>query len=192
MTKNILFITSFLLVSCICFAQNQIEWSADYLLKAEDFQGNVPGPLQAESIYASFYVQYEMKGVSVVTTRNLNKNVVALFQKDESFIGSNVTANERQLLYQQLIFNIYELQARNLRKKFFTQRTRLLTKGPADLHQEALAEHKELLSEVESDTYNGQSSEEIDKWMEWTLQELEKLNDFCKEGKPNKKDYKKR
>lgn len=180
------------MLSGLCTAQDQIEWLADYHLKIEDFKGEPGSTDLTQALYGSFYVQYEMKGVSLITTRNLNKYVTALFEKGESFVVNSTNVTDRHLNYQQLIFNLYEIQARNLRKKFFTERSRLLTKGPSVLHQEALAEHKNLLSEVESDTFYGQSSDEIDKWMAWSLQELEKLHDFCKDGQPNKKDYKKR
>lgn len=140
----------------------------------------------------SFYVSYQMGGINLITTRNLNKNVSCYFQKDASYFDKgSEDANKRLLKYQQLIFNLYELQARNLRKKFFEERRRLLTKGPSGLHREALKEHNRLIAEVESDTFHGAVSEEIEKWNKWTLQEIKKLNDFCKDCKPSKKKKKK-
>lgn len=193
MTKN-LFISIFLIaLACTSNAQNTIEWAEDYKLTLNDFISKEPKTGQMQTATGSFSVTYEMGGVNLITTRNLNKNVSATFQKDASYITTGTKESTTRLLnYQQLLFNLYELQARNFRKKLFTERTHVLTKGPAVLHQEALAEHNRLLSEIESETFNGSVSEEITKWNQWTLQEIGKLNDFCKECKPSKKKRKKK
>ncbi len=188
MKKNLSLLVTFLLLTYISFAQNIIEWNADYQLKPEDFQGKAVNKGQMQSVSGSFSVSYEMGGINVITTRNLNKNVSATFQKDASYIHKgNEEATHRLVRYQQLIFNLYELQARKLRKKFFEERAQLLTKGPSKLHQQVYAEHTRLLSEVEADTFHGSSSQEIEKWNTRILQEIEKLNDFCKACKPRKK-----
>lgn len=169
------------------FAQNNIEWAPDYHLTVADYQAPAPNTGTLLSVSGSFYVSYEMGGFSLITTRNLNKYVSCYFQKDESYIDKADDATTNRLLrYQQLIFNIYELQARNLRKKFFVERTRLLTKGPGILREEAATEHAELLSKVEDETSNGYRSEVITKWLHWTDLELEKLSNFCKTCKPKK------
>lgn len=192
MIKNLFILSILLCLSQFIYAQSSIEWSADYKLSKEDFKMEAPNSGQTQTATGSFSVSYEMGGINLITTRNLNKNVAATFQKNASYINKgNAEGTARFLKYQQLIFNTYELQARNLRKKFFENRTRLLTKGPSSMHQEALAEHNRLLSEIESETFNGSSSTEIEKWNNWTLQEIEKLSDFCKNCTPIKKKKKK-
>ena len=191
MTKTILLLAIILLFPGVSGAQNIIEWSADVQLTKDDFQAQAPNRRQMQTASGSFYVEYEMQGLNLVITRNLNKNVSCYFQKDASYIDEGTEeATARLLRYQQLIFNLYEIQARNLRKKFFEERKRLLTKGPSELHKEAYAEHAKLLSQIESDTFNGTLDSEIDKWMTWSLEELEKLGDFCKTCKPKKKKRK--
>ena len=123
----------------------------------------------------------------MVLTRNLNENVSCYFQKDASYLDEGTEDGTARLLkYQQLNFNLYEIQARNIRKKFFEERKTLLTKGPSELHQQAYAEHAKLISKVENETFNGTLDSEIDKWMKWSLEELERLGDFCKTCKPVK------
>lgn len=172
-------------------AQNTIEWSADYKLSASDFLSKAPNSGAMQTALGSFSVSYEFGGISLITTRNLNSYVTCSFQKDASYLdkGDDI-ATKRLLKYQQLIFNLYELQARKLRQKFFIERKRLLLKGPATLHQEASAEHSQLLAGIEADTFHGASSEEIERWNKWVLQEIETLSEFCKTCKPKKQKKK--
>lgn len=169
-------------------AQNFLEWSADHPLTAEDFEAPAPNSGQIQTASGSFSVSYEFGGLSLVTTRNLNQYVHCNFQKDASYIDrADEATTKRMLSYQQLIFNVYELEARNLRKRFFDERMRLLTKGPGDIYQEVAAEHAKILARVESDTFQGASIQEIKRWNDWALQEIEKLSDFCIDCKPSKK-----
>jgi len=180
-------------ISLLAGAQNKLEWSADYRLKASDFQGKAPDSPQLESASGSFSVTYEFGGINLITTRNLNKYVSALFQRNASYIAQADEATTQRLLkYQQLIFNLYELQARRLRQKFFENRRILLTKGASVLHQEVAAEHAELLEKIQDETFYGSSSEEIARWNQWVLQELDQLSDFSKTGTPSKKKNRKK
>ena len=170
------------------FAQDELHWSEDYNLTVSDYEAQAPNNGNLQTVSGTFYVAYEMGGINLITTRNLNKNVSCYFQKDASYIDKGDKADTKLMLrYQQLIFNLYEIQARNLRRKFFDERTRLLTKGPGVLHQEALAEHEKLLTKVENETNDGHRSEVITEWLIWTEGELENLSDFCKTCKPRKK-----
>ncbi|MFV0590743.1 MAG: hypothetical protein ACK5M7_05115 [Draconibacterium sp.] len=188
MLKSFFLVLFFTFSTAIVSAQNMLEWSANRLLSVEDFQAPAPNNGQMQSVSGSFSVSYEFAGLSLITTRNLNQYVHANFQKDASFIDRADDATTKRLLaYQQLIFNVYELEARKLRKKFFDERGKLLTKGPGTLYQEVTAEHSKLLGKVESETFQGASMDEIMRWNDWVLKELEKLNDFCKDCKPSKK-----
>ncbi len=188
MLNNFLFVVLFTFSAAIASAQNMLEWSAEHSLTVKDFEAPAPNNGQMQTVSGSFSVSYEFGGLSLIATRNLNQYVHANFQKDASYIDrADAATTERLLAYQQLIFNVYELQARNLRKVFFEERGKLLTKGPGPLYQEVAAEHSRLLGKVEGETFHGTSMEEIKRWNEWVLQELEKLNEFCKDCKPSKK-----
>ncbi|WP_320112991.1 hypothetical protein [Draconibacterium orientale] len=191
MTKTIFLLTITLFISVLSNAQNLIEWSAGYQLQKSDFQAEAPNSGQMQTASGSFSVEYETGGLNLVLNRNMNENVLCKFQKDASYMDDGTEeATARLLRYQQLMFNLYEIQARNLRKKFFEERKTMLTKGPSELHQKAYAEHAKLLSQVESDTFNGTLDPEIEKWMQWSLEELDKLGDFCKTCNPKKKQRK--
>ncbi len=191
MTKTIFLLSITLLLSVAANAQNIIEWSADYQLQKSDFQAEAPNSGQMQTASGSFSVEYATGGLNLVLNRNMNENVSCQFQKDASYMDDGTEeATARLLRYQQLIFNLYEIQARNMRKKFFEERKTMLTKGPSELHHQAYAEHAKLLSQVESDTLNGTLDPEIDKWMQWSLEELDKLGDFCKTCNPKKKQRK--
>lgn len=192
MTKNLIIIFVLVLSAMFASSQNIMEWSADHQLTVDDFEAPAPNSGQTQSVSGSFSVSYEFGGLSLITTRNLNQYVHCNFQKDASYIDrADEATTQRMLAYQQLIYNVYELEARNLRKSFFEERTRLLTKGPGDIYQEVAAEHARLLSKVESETFQGASMDEITRWNNWVLEELEKLSDFCIDCKPSKKKSKK-
>ncbi|MCK3683340.1 hypothetical protein [Maribellus sp. YY47] len=188
MIKKLLFLVLFAFTATVVWAQNMLEWSEDHPLTVKDFEAPAPNNGQMQTVSGSFSVSYEFGGLSLISTRNLNQYVHANFQKNASYIDrADAATTNRLLAYQQLIFNVYELQARNLRKKFYDERGKLLTKGPGLLYQEVAAEHSVLLGKVESETFHGASMDEIKRWNEWVLQELEKLNEFCKDCKPSKK-----
>ncbi|WP_321372772.1 hypothetical protein [uncultured Draconibacterium sp.] len=188
MTKTIFLLSITFFLSIAASAQNIIEWSADYQLQKSDFQAEAPNSGQMQTASGSFSVEYETGGLNLVMNRNLNENVSCKFQKDASYIDDGTEeATARLLRYQQLIFNLYEIQARNLRKKFFEERKKVLTNRLSELHEQVYADHAKLLSQVESDTFNGTLDSEIAKWMKWSLEELENLGDFCKTCNPKKK-----
>ena len=177
--------------SFVSSAQNFLEWSADQPLAVQDFEAQAPNSGQMESASGSFSVSYEFGGLSLITTRNLNSFVHCNFQKDASYFDrADDETTQRMLAYQQLIFDVYELEARNLRKRFFEERTRLLTKGPGDIYQEVASEHAKILSKVESETFHGSSPEEIARWSSWVHEEINKLSDFCLDCKPSRKKKK--
>lgn len=178
-----------LLLPFSVFSQNELHWSDDYHLAVSDYKAQAQNSGNVQTVSGTFYVAYEMGGLNLITNRNLNKYVSCYFQKDESYIDKGNKADTKLMLrYQQLIFNLYEIQARNLRRKLFDERTRLLTKGVSVLHQESLAEHNKLLKQVEEETNKGLRSEVISEWIIWAEEELEKLSDFCKTCKPRKKN----
>jgi len=189
MKNYLLFI--FLLNTITGFAQNRIEWSNKYRLSKDDFQGVAPNTGSFQAASGSFYVEYKIGGLNLITSRNLNKNVTCYFQKDASYIDDGDEASTQKIIrYQQLLFDLYELQARNLRKKFFEERKTVLTKGPAQLREEVDSEHAKLISKVESETNQGSESQKTKEWEEWVKNELEVLADFCKTCKPKKKKRK--
>jgi hypothetical protein len=184
--KNQLYVI-FLLTSLTGFTQNKIEWSEDYNLSKSDYQAQAPNSGSIQTVSGSFYVEYEVGGLSLITTRNLNENVKCYFQKDASYIDDGDDASTQRLIrYQQLIFDLYELQARNLRKQFFEERKRLLTKGPAILWEEVSAENAKLVAKMESETNHGSELNKIIEWEQVVKSELEKLAMYCKTCIPKK------
>lgn len=176
-----------ILIPVTGLTQNRIEWTGDHTLSKQDFRAPLPNSEPAQGVLGSFYVEYEMNAVQMAS-RNLNKNVTCYFEPEESYIADgDMAATNRMLRYQNLVFDVYELQARKLRQKFFTERTRLLTKGPGTLRAEVAEEHDKLISRIETETQYGYVTEKITKWEKWTEAELEKLADFCKTCNPKKK-----
>jgi hypothetical protein len=177
----------FLLFSFTGTAQNTIEWREDYTLKPSDFLADPPSG-EMQKVLGTFSVSYEMGGLNLITKRNLNENVSCIFEQDESYISNaDEAATLDMLRYQQLMFNLYEVQARALRKTFYEKRKELLTKGPASLREAVSREHEKLIADVESQTQYGHVAAAMNKWEKWTKNELEKLSDFCKTCNPKKK-----
>ncbi len=183
--KHILIISLLLTVNQLLFAQNLIEWSEDYQLQAEDFLATAPNSGIAQTICGSFYLGYEISNYEMLISRNLNHTISCYFQKDASYIDKgDPDATAGLLKYQQLQFNLNELEARILRKKLVDEKSRLRKEGIEQLHQEASAETVQIFSIIEKETNHGSRWDELDRWQIIIAQKLDSLSTFCKTCTP--------
>lgn len=187
MKKYLFLISLFLIVHAT--AQNKIYWNDDYKLKIEDYEATPPNTGYIQTVYGSYYIGLELHNYELWFKKNLNNNVYCYFQKDASYFDAGDSATTTLLLrYQQLIFDIYELDTRKLRQKFYTDKKRLRAQsGPNIMLEEALADNAKTISKIEKETRNGTLVREIEKWEAWVKSELDKLSDFCQDCKPKKK-----
>ncbi|MEM9936871.1 MAG: hypothetical protein AAF824_24800 [Bacteroidota bacterium] len=96
------------------------------------------------------------------------------------------------LKYAQTTFDLSELSARKLRKKFYENRMGL-SAGKAEIYySEVSAEMSALLSRYAKETDFGNIPEKQDEWEAYIQELLAEYADFCKDCKPPKKKKKKK
>lgn len=178
-----------LIFSIGLIGQNTIPWSENYKLKKEDYQGSAPNTGTMQTVMGHFSVSYQLMNFTLISTRNYNKFINCYFQKTASYLDHGDSLTTASLLrYQQLIFDTYELNARLLRQKFSQERKRLFIEGHEKLNQEVYEYHAKIMSDIAKETNHGTILDQIEKWQQWTENELEKLNGYCKTCKvPRKK-----
>jgi hypothetical protein len=190
---KIIAVIAFVIIASGLKAQNKIEWSDDYEFSESDFQAEAPNSRAMQTVLGSYSVVFQVSGYNIVASRNLNKYVSCYFQKDASYLDDGDSIAIAELLrYQKLTFDIYELNARYLRQRFFNERKRVLLEGTSKLREEVSAEHSRLLARVDKETKHGNDTYRVRKWELWIKSELERLGDFCKECRPVKKKKEKR
>ena len=95
---------------------NYIYWSESKPLTWNDFEGK---PLDVKNNYASeihIYNPATIEKSNLFSTLKLTS--ICVFDKKHSWVNKKI-ANDDMLLYNQILFNIYELYTRNLRKQFY-------------------------------------------------------------------------
>ncbi|WP_421918347.1 hypothetical protein [Marinifilum sp.] len=177
----------------IAYTQNKIEWSKEYKLKKEDYLAEAPNSGKQQTILSSFTIGFQVANYSLITSRNLNRTVSCYFQKDASYIDNGDPSSTSELIrYQQLLFDLYELSARNLRKKFFVERKRLLWEGSTVLYEEVTSEQTRLIAKVDRETEHGNNLTKLAEWEATIAEELKRLSDFSKDGRPKREKKKKK
>ena len=145
-----------------------------------------------QTALGSFMIGFQMSNYEMIGSRNLNNRVSCYFIKDASYLDEGDSASTAELVrYQQLQFDLYELSARILRKKFFEERKRLMLKGANVLQEETSAEQSKLIAQIEKETLHGTKMEEVLRWELIVDQKLDSLSMYCKTCKPIKKKEKK-
>ncbi|MBK7630881.1 MAG: hypothetical protein IPJ23_09290 [Ignavibacteriales bacterium] len=125
MKKHLLLILAIFFVQCtttriselyqVYDKVNYIYWSDSKKLSWQDFEGQ---PLGSSSNYASeihIYNPATIEKANLFSSPKLTS--ICVFDKKHSWVNKKI-ANDDMLLYNQIIFNIYELYTRMLRKEF--------------------------------------------------------------------------
>ncbi|MBK7500889.1 MAG: hypothetical protein IPI19_17830 [Ignavibacteriales bacterium] len=190
--KYILILSSVLFVQCAATRTselyqtydkvNYVYWSDSRKLTWEDFQGK---PIGSNENYVSeihLYNPATIEKANIFSTAKLTS--ICVFDKKHSWVNKKV-ASADLLLYNQVIFNIYELYTRKLRKEFYNtefglddyiQQFHLMTeKNNSDL--------KDRLEDYRSDADLGKNVAGIKLWEMTIDKELEELKAYKVEYK---------
>ncbi len=165
----------------ICFSQTQslsndtMHWSESKKLAWTDFKGKeVKGAEKAQqslmAMTASFTKGNPLKPTSTI--------VVTAFDRKKSWVSASART-EQELRYYQVMFDIYELHSRMLRKEFKGTKLGL---DPNKIFQEkyslAIADLDEHVRTYNEETKSGADKAALDKWDEQIKKDLISLEDF--------------
>ena len=187
MKKYSLVLLSFLFVQCAATRTselyqtydkvNYVYWSDSRKLTWEDFQGKPIGSNENYVSEINLYNPATIEKANIFSTAKLTS--ICVFDKKHSWVNKK-NASADLLLYNQVIFNIYELYTRKLRKEVYNtefglddyiQQFHLMTeKNNSDL--------KDRLGDYRSDADLGKNVAGIKLWEMTIDKELEQLKAY--------------
>ncbi|SHM80850.1 hypothetical protein [Polaribacter sp. KT 15] len=168
--------------------EGQKRWSATEKLSLEDYSIKKN---YNDAILSQFLISYESKGFDFFK-KNLNSRVENISIGKGSYIDTTKINNiEKQLEFQQLQFDLAEIQARKFRKRLFLGKKKLV-KGfevMKLISNEISNEFAEIRMRFINETNNGNNLKVLEVWKSKVKSELKELNEFRFE---NRKKIKKR
>lgn len=180
MKKTILNFLLFLTLSTIAFGQNDIEilrWSPTSKLTLIDF-GIRTTQLETTTSFGQFSISYKVNGFDFMT-KNFNKKVENLFIKSASWIDTT-SSIQQSLIYQQTLFDISEIYARQFRKALRDNRKKIISGSNfiEDLDQKYMTDFSKRRIAYDRETKFGTDTEKQKEWEIQIQKELTDLNDF--------------
>jgi hypothetical protein len=174
MKMPLFLLLSMLLLSFIMNGQEAIPWSEDRLLTWADFQHKAPKHHVASAMSdISFKIDIKSDG------ELLKVFVGPSFNPDGSW-GKENDRNDYLLKHEQIHFDIYEVNARKLRKELSTKK---LTSVNASSSINNLMEKYNKLNSTVQERYDSETNHSLEvkkqeKWNTEIAAELEEYNDF--------------
>lgn len=184
------FLTIIMCIACynLSFAQKlqegQKRWSASSKLTINDFkikisdQGN-------EAVYSQFIITHAIGGLDFLK-RNLNQKIENLFLGNASWIDTTKTKSiDKYINFQQLQFDLAEIQARKFRKRLFKEK-RKISKGfdiVNKINNEIMAEFSEIRLKLIQETKSGTDNKKTTEWKDKITSKLKAMNQFRFENK---------
>jgi hypothetical protein len=154
---------------------NYLLWSADYKLTVEDFAIKTK-LVETTPSFAQFSLDYQVSGFDFLT-KNFNKKVRNNFIRSASWIDTTIDFS-RPLRYQQTLFDLCEIYARQFRKAL-KENKRKIAKGIAiaqQLNEQFMSEFAQRRIYYDTETKFG-----IDetKQKDWELQIQKELTELA-------------
>ena len=170
-----------ILLPSVFFAQgltiNEILWSSNRQLKPTDYKITVSD--SDVPIRSSINVSMQMIGYSVFN-KNFNQNIINKFSGDASAINLNFPNINQLIKYEQLQFDLSEIQARKMRREMLINK-KTLWKGfdyMNNLFSQISTDLNRILIIMNKDTNYGQNEERVNFWRNKVDRELHELSDF--------------
>ena len=154
--------------------KDELNWKADRKLEWSDFKDQ---PQQNASLMArinwNITYKYKLKSSGITFT------VRCFIDRNKSWVKENAKT-AMVLEHQQLHFDIAELYARKLRKRFdeYTFDKKKFDEKIKMIFQEVLTACKHTQEEYEKETEQGRNRSAQERWNQEINSELEKLKDF--------------
>lgn len=185
--KRLFIITLTLLVFSTAFAQkdkddDRVYWNEGQKLTVDDF-GIHTRNMESGATSAEFAIDYQVSKLNFVT-KNFNKKVRNYMVKSTSQI--DVTGNVDQfLLYQQTLFDLSEVYARELRRALQQNRKLLIrsTSVADELNWKVMSEFMDRRAKYTQETNSASNKPKQKEWEKEIAHELNVLKDYAYDGK---------
>lgn len=162
----------------------QKRWSSDNKLTLDDFKIKV-SDTNNEVAYSQFMMTHAISGLDFMK-KNMNQKVENIFLGNASYIDTTrVEDLQKQIDFQQMQFDLAEIQARNFRKRALKDKGQL-TKGfdiVNKINNEIMAELTEMRMTLMRETDSGRNEEKLAEWKELIATKLKELDEFRFENK---------
>ncbi|MEM7512716.1 MAG: hypothetical protein AAF388_17405 [Bacteroidota bacterium] len=179
-----------ILTLSLVYGQSKIEWSEEYKLQASDFRAPAPNTGTRQTIQPVTHIDYEFP-TKMFQFKNSNSVIANNFKPLNSWLDEG-PHTEHLLRYAQTIFDLSEISARKLRKKFHENRMRVLTGKIDEYYNEMSEEMTALVSRYAKETDFGDNLEKQAEWEVYIQETLTEYADYCKSCKLPKKKKKKK
>lgn len=180
--KKICFTLQLLLFCTIGFCQSKpnddyISWSATRKLTINDFIIKTKD-LQTSPSFAQFNIGYQVNGMDFMS-RNFNKKVGNYFIKSASWIDTTFDI-VKSIRYQQTLFDIAEIYARQFRKDLKAKKNKFLsgTDFIKELNAKIVSDFSKRRIEYDTDTKYATEAAKQSEWETEIQVELNALKDF--------------
>ncbi|OBX25896.1 hypothetical protein LX77_01613 [Gelidibacter algens] len=162
----------------------QKRWSSETRLSLDDFKIKV-SEANNEVAFSQFMITHAIGGFDFMK-KNMNQKVGNIFLGNASYIDTSRVENiQEQLDFQQMQFDLAEIQARNFRKRVLKNKSQL-TKGfdiINKINNEIMSELSEMRLTLMRDTDTGRNKQQVAEWKEKIKIDLKVLHDFRFENK---------
>lgn len=185
-------IFSGIIISIVClnlsFGQGlqdgQKRWSSSSKPTVADFKIKISNE-NNDAVYSQFMISHSINGFDFMK-RNLNQKIGNLFLGNASWIDTTkVESIEKQINFQQMQFDIAEIQARKFRKRILKDK-RKISKGfdiVNKINNEIMSELSEMRLQLMRETESGRNETKVVEWKEKIILKLKELNEFRFENK---------
>ena len=157
----------------------QKRWSETLKLTVDDFKIKTSDNTN-DAVYSQFMISHSLSGFDFMK-RNLNKKIQNLFLGNASWIDTTkVESIDKQIDFQQMQFDLAEIQARKFRKRILIDK-RKISKGfdiVNKISNEIMSEFSKIRLELIRETEGGENEEKIAKWKKQITSQLKELNEF--------------
>ncbi|WP_051209839.1 hypothetical protein [Gelidibacter mesophilus] len=162
----------------------QKRWSSDNKLTLDDFKIKV-SDANNEVAYSQFMITHAIGGLDFMK-KNMNQKVGNIFLGNASYMDTTKVEDiQNQIDFQQMQFDLAEIQARKFRKRVLKDIGQL-TKGfdiVNKINNEIMAELTETRMALITETDSGRNEEKLAEWKEKITSQLKELDEFRFENK---------
>lgn len=159
------------------WAQEKIEWSASRKITVSDFRGKAPDASGKQTLIARTGIESKLTGSEVKKMKNFNQQITNYFFPGDSWI---LASDKSRLRYFQVLYDMNEWMARELRKKCRENRKMVLSNQYEVIYAEVTAEFAKIREQYDQETDYGYNQAAQEEWEKKVNERISNLSDFCK------------